>query len=148
MKVLLVDDHIPMRKQVKYMLAQEKDLDVVADVGSAETALLLVRKLRPDVVVMDIMLPRMNGIDATWAIMAECPGTRVIAFSNYSGPVLIQAALEAGALGFVCKPGAMEELIPAIRSVGAGKKYIAGRAPDQIGPASHLEKRRPVSGCP
>ncbi len=148
MKVLLVDDHIPMRKQVKSLIGQENDLDVVADVGSAETALALVRQLRPDVVVMDIMLPRMNGIDATWAIMAECPGTRIIAFSNYSAPILIQAVLEAGALGFVCKPRALEELIPAIRSVGVGRQYVTGRPSDQIGPAEDRGKRRTISGCP
>ena len=148
MKILLVDDHVPIREQVKRMLGQEPDLLVVADVGSAETALALVRQLRPDVVVMDIMLPRMNGIDATWAIMAECPGTRVIVFSNYSAPILIQAVLEAGAFGFVCKPRALEELIPAIRSVGAGKQYVTGRPSDRIGPAEDREKRRAISGCP
>jgi len=118
MKVLLVDDHIPMRKQVKSLIGKEKDLDVVADVGSAE----------PDVVVMDVMLPGMNGINATAVILAERPETRILALSNHAGAALVRAVLNAGALGFVSKHRAAEELIPAVRAVAAGECYLGASA--------------------
>jgi len=128
MKILLVDDHVPTREQVKFILGLEPDLQVVADVGSAEAGIEAARQYLPDVVVMDIMLPGMNGINATAAILAERPETRVLALSNHAGAALVRAVLNAGALGFVSKHRAAEELIPAIRAVAAGKRYLGNGA--------------------
>lgn len=124
MKVLLVEDHIPTREQVKSLISQEADLTVIAAVGSGEEAIETARKLLPDVVVMDILLPGMNGIDATRSILKERPRTCVLALSNHAGPTLVQAVMSAGGLGYVSKNRASDELILAIRAVGAGKTYI------------------------
>ncbi len=126
-RILLVEDHVPTREQVKVFLGQETDLTVVAEAGSAEEAIEKARLFTPDVVVMDIMLPGMNGIDATSRILSELPKTRILAFSNHAGPALIQAVLGAGGLGYVRKNRASEELIPAIRAVSEGKRYIVDK---------------------
>jgi len=124
MRVLLVDDHTPTREHVKTLLSQEQDLNVVAAVGSAEEALEMARLHRPDVVVMDLMLPGMNGVDATRLLLGEMAETRIMVLSNHSSPALVRAVLEAGGLGYVRKNRACDELIPAIRVVGAGRQYI------------------------
>ncbi len=125
MRMLLVEDHVPTRSLIKSMIDQEADLSVIADVGSAEMALNSVRQDQPDVIVMDILLPGMNGIEATQRILAEYPRIRVLALSNHVGTTIIQAVLNAGGLGYVYKNLAAEALIPAIRTVAAGEQYIA-----------------------
>lgn len=141
MKIMLVDDHVPTREAIKTLITQEQDFSVVAEAGTAEEALDLDRDLKPDVVVMDIMLPGMNGIEATRRILAERPGARILALSNHSGASLIQAVQHAGGLGYVRKNRAFEELIPAIRAVGAGKPFIGdidnGHAKDGRPDAGH-----------
>jgi DNA-binding NarL/FixJ family response regulator len=124
MKILLVEDHAPTREQVKSLLNQEKDMSVVASVGTAEEAIESARRLRPDVVIMDIMLPGMNGIEATKSILFERPDTRILALSNHAGTAFLQAVLAAGGSGYVRKHRASEELVLAIRTVVAGKQYI------------------------
>jgi DNA-binding NarL/FixJ family response regulator len=130
MKVLLVEDHAATREEVTSLISREKDLSVVAQVRTAEEAIETAKRLLPDVVVMDIFLPGMNGIEATRCILSERPQTRVLALSNYSGPALVQAILHAGGLGYVRKNRAFEELIPAIRSVGEGRQYVSTGSAD------------------
>jgi NarL family two-component system response regulator LiaR len=121
--IMLVDDHIPTRDQVKTLLSHEADMRVIAIAGSAEEALELDRALHPDVVIMDIMLPGMNGIEGTRHILSEHPQAKILALSNHSGPALVHAVLEAGGLGYVRKHRAGEELVAAIRQVSTGQKY-------------------------
>jgi len=128
MRVLLVEDHVATREQVKALIGQEKDLVIVAEVGSGEEAIKSFKVMDPDVVVMDIMLPGMTGIAATRRIIAERPRARILALSNYSGPALVQAVLDAGGLGYVRKNRALEELVAAIRTVGAGQQFIGDNA--------------------
>jgi two-component system invasion response regulator UvrY len=123
-RILMVDDHVPTREQVKALLCTQPDMTVVAEAGSAEEALDLERKLHPDVVLMDIMLPGMNGIEATRRILSGRPEARILVLSNHSGPVLIQSVFDVGGLGYVRKNRAHEELIPAIRMVSTGERYI------------------------
>jgi len=128
MKILLVEDHVPTREQVEALLSPENDLVVVAQVGTAEEGIQMAKQLGPDVVVMDIVLPGMNGIEATRCILLDRPATRIVALSNHAGATLVQAVLDAGGLGYVRKNRAFEELIPAIRAVHDGKRYIGENA--------------------
>ena len=122
--VLLVDDHVPTRQEMRRLVEVQDDMQVVAECGSGEDAILTARRLRPDIVIMDIVLPGITGVEATIAIVKDLPGTRVLALSNHSGRNLVRAVLDAGAVGFVRKNHAFEELIPAIRAACAGKRFL------------------------
>ena len=128
MKILLVDDHVPTREAIKSLIGQELDLSVVAEAGTGEEALDLARELQPDLVVMDIMLPGINGIETARRILAERPGARILALSNHSGASLIQAVQHVGGLGYVPKNRSFEELVPAIRAVAAGAPFFSAGA--------------------
>ena len=125
-RIMLVDDHVSMRKQVEALLGGDAEITVIAEAGAAEEALDMNRKLLPDVVVMDIMLPGMSGLEATRRILSERPEAKILVLSNHSGPALIQAVFDAGSLGYVRKNRADEELIPAIKVVSRGEKYTDG----------------------
>jgi DNA-binding NarL/FixJ family response regulator len=128
---MLVDDHKPTRDELREMVTTQPDISVVAEAESGEEAVEKARVSLPDVIVMDIMMHGVNGIEATRRILAERPGTRVLALSNHSGLSLVQAILNAGGLGYVPKNRAFEELIPALRCVAGGQRYI--RADDTTG---------------
>jgi DNA-binding NarL/FixJ family response regulator len=127
MRILLVEDHKPTREVMRALLEEQADMQVVGEAPTGEDAVSLSRDLQPDIVVMDILLPRMNGIEATRKILAAQPNVKVLALSNHFGESLVQAILDAGGLGYVQKSMAFEELIPALRTVAAGKSCI-GRA--------------------
>jgi len=124
MQVLLVDDHAPTRTEMGSLLAREEDLTVVGESESAEQAVEMARDLKPDVIVMDIVLPGMTGIEATEIIMREVPQTRIVTLSNHAGRNLVRAVISAGGMGYVLKDHAFEELVPAIRAAWAGKNYL------------------------
>lgn len=130
---MLVEDHKPTRDEMRALIGREPDMEVVAEAESGEEALGMARAEKPDVAVMDILLPGMNGIETTRKLLAEQPGVKVLALSNHFGDSLVKAILEAGGLGYVRKSKAFEELIPALRQVDAGRQYIskgsAGRRP-------------------
>ena len=125
MRVVLVEDHVPTRILLQSIINQETDLTVIADVGSAEEAFPWVRKDHPDVIVMDLLLPGMHGIEATRQILAEHPHIRILMLSNHAGKTVISEARKAGSMGYVYKNLAAVELIPAIRAVAKGEQYIA-----------------------
>ena len=130
MDILLVDDHAPTRREMISLMDGVEGLDVVGEAGGGAEGVQAADRLRPDLVVMDVVMPGMNGIEATRAILASYPETRVLALSNHTGRNLVQAVLDAGAAGYVRKDRAYEELIPAIRAVAAGRNYIGGRLDD------------------
>jgi two-component system, NarL family, response regulator len=117
-RVLIVDDHAVVRKALAVMLAQEPDLDIVGEAANGLQAVERVRELRPDLVLMDINMPVMNGIEATRVIRAECPGVRVIGLSMYEHAEQAHPMLDAGASVYVCKTDAPEALLQAIREHG------------------------------
>jgi DNA-binding NarL/FixJ family response regulator len=124
MTILLVDDHQPTREEMRALIEAQPDMTVVAEAPTGEDAVAQARELRPDIVIMDILLPGMNGVEATRAICAENPGIKVLALSNHFGESLVQAILAAGGKGYVQKSRAFEELIPALRAVAAGTQYF------------------------
>ncbi len=121
---MLVDDHAFTRKHMASLIDLQPGLSVVAEAGSGEEALPLATHIRPDLIVMDILLPMMNGIDATRAIIAAHPGQKILVLSNYEGNTLIESIKSAGALGFVKKDEAYEELIPAILDILSGRTHF------------------------
>lgn len=127
MRVLLVDDHAATREEMRLLIEEQEDLRVVGLVANGKDAIHEVERLRPGLIVMDIVMPGLNGIEATRAIRAAGSNVPILALSNHIGDDLVQAALAAGAGGYVRKDRACEELIPAIRAIAAGKQYLGTR---------------------
>jgi DNA-binding NarL/FixJ family response regulator len=125
MKILIADDHKEMREEMLALIDQQEDMEVVGQAADGEEAVRRFIDLNPDLVVMDIVMPGINGIEASKAIRASDPGVRILALSNHTGHNLVKAALNAGITGYVSKSRAYEELVPAIRSVAACKQYIS-----------------------
>jgi len=126
-RVLLADDHKIMREGLRSLLAATPGVEVVGEAGDGRTAVQLVLKLMPDVVVMDIGMPDLNGVDATRQIKTRAPRTKVIALSLHSDERFIAGMFKAGASGYLLKDGAFEELAHAIRTVAAGHTYLCPR---------------------
>ena len=122
--ILLVDDHPVFRQGLRHLLAKEKDLTVVGEAYDSQMAIELVRQKCPDLVVMDINMPHLKGIEATRQIISECSATRVLALSVHSGKQFVRDMIEAGASGYILKESIPEEMIDGIRSVLAGNVYL------------------------
>jgi DNA-binding NarL/FixJ family response regulator len=126
-KILLVDDNKIMRDVLRSFLAKQPGLEVVAEAENGRTAIKLTRKFRPDLIVMDIIMPDLNGIDATRRIVEEFPGTKVIALSMHSDRQFVVGMLKAGALGYLLKDCVLEELVLAVRAVLNNQTYLSSR---------------------
>ena len=124
MNILLVDDHQMMRDGLR-MLLERADFRVVGEAATGQEALAAARALLPDVVVMDISMPGMNGIDATRRLLAELPQTKVVGLSMNADRRYAVALFDAGAQAYVVKNSASEELIHALHAVAAGNKYVS-----------------------
>ena len=126
-RVLLGDDHQIVREGLRMILEREPGVQVIGEAGDGRAVLDLTQKTAPDVVVMDIAMPSMNGVEATRRIRSEMSGVHVVALSAYADKRYVLAMLEAGAQGFVIKAGAAEELLDAIRAVVRGESYLSPR---------------------
>ena len=124
-RILLADDHRILREGLRSLLAQQPDITVVGEASNGEAAVALARELRPDLVIMDVVMPGMDGISATRQIRAECPDTRVIALSMHSDLHFVSEMVRAGALGYLVKDSSFEELNQAVRSVIANRPYLS-----------------------
>ncbi|SNB46538.1 response regulator transcription factor [Geobacter sp. DSM 9736] len=122
--VLLAEDHRIVREGIRSLLEKEQELLVVAEAENGQAALREALRLRPDIVVLDLTMPDMNGIEATRRLVADVPGTRVIVLTMHSDKRFVSEALRAGAHGYVLKESAAEELVAAIRAVADGKRYL------------------------
>ena len=124
-KILLADNHQIVRQGLRRLLEEEPDLEVVGEAENGGAVIDLALKLAPDIILMDIGMPGISGIEATRVIRARCPKIRVIALSMLSGRWFVKSMLEAGASGYLLKDCAYEELITAIRQVMADKTYFS-----------------------
>jgi two-component system, NarL family, invasion response regulator UvrY len=127
---MLVEDHELTRRQMASLLEREKDLEVVAEASSGEESVGKAAEAKPDVIVMDVLLPGMSGVKACRSLVDAHHNVRLLVLSNYAGKTLVEAVLDAGALGYVRKDRAFEELIPAVRAVAAGQRYFGEKILD------------------
>ena len=123
-KILTVDDHPLLRQGIAAVIQGEKDMLIVGEAANGREAIEMFRGHRPDVTLMDLQMPDLNGIDAIAAIRQEYPQARIIVLTTYEGDALARRALKAGVAGYLLKDMIRTELLEAIRSVHAGKRYI------------------------
>jgi DNA-binding NarL/FixJ family response regulator len=123
--VLLADDHTVVRQGLKAMLTAEADMEVVGEAENGEQAVKLAKQIRPDVVVMDISMPLMNGLKATRQILRNEPEAKVLILSSYNDDECVNELLKAGATGFLMKQNAAGDLAPAIRHVKRGNQFLS-----------------------
>jgi two-component system response regulator NreC len=124
-RVLIADDHKIMLAGLRSLLEKQTDFEVVAEAENGRKAVLMALEKKPDVVVMDVSMPDLNGIEATMQIIDSLPGTRVIALSMHSDKRFVMGMLQAGASGYLLKDCASQELATAIHQVAEGKKYLS-----------------------
>ncbi len=127
-RVMIVDDHAVVRSGLEDFLLAYDDLELVGQAASGEEAVRLCPQIRPDVVLMDLVMPKMDGAAATRAIRQVCPNIQVIALTSFEQQDLVQAALQAGAIGYLLKNVSADELAGAIRSAKAGRPTLAPEA--------------------
>ena len=123
-RVLLVDDHPLVREGLKRVLGSVVGVIVVGEAATGEEAVARVRDLEPDIVMMDLSLPKMSGIEATRIIRSEFPATRVLALTMHLEEIYVRGALEAGASGYLVKDARPTELVRAIEAVQRGEQYV------------------------
>ncbi len=124
-KVLLADDHAVVRDGLRLLLEAQKDITVIGEAADGRETVRLVKQLCPDVVVMDIAMPELNGIDATRRIHQICFSTQIVILSMYASNEHVYQALRAGAIGYVLKESAGREVVHAVRTVYTGKRYLS-----------------------
>ena len=123
-RVLTVDDHALIREGIAALIANQKDIRLVADACNGREAIEQFRSHRPDVTLMDLQMPEMNGIDALIAIRSEFPEARIIVLTTYAGDALCKRAMKVGAYAYILKGSVRKDLLDAIRAVWAGKKIL------------------------
>jgi len=126
-KIIIADDHRLFREGLVNLLSDSKDIEILAQAENGMDVIAKSKELNPDVIIMDIGMPVLNGVEATGRLLKELPGIKVIALSMHSDKQYIKGMLEAGASGYLFKNCAYDELIEAIHTVFAGKKYLSDK---------------------
>ena len=134
-RVLSVDDHALIREGIAALIANQKDMRLVAEASNGREAIEQFRSHHPDITLMDVQMPEMNGIDALIAIRSEFPDARIIVLTTYAGDVLCKRAMQAGAQAYILKGNVRRDLLDTIRAVRAGKKFIHAEVAAEL--ASH-----------
>jgi DNA-binding NarL/FixJ family response regulator len=129
-RVLLADDHALMREGLRALLSAEPDIAIVAEVGNGHDAVRRAGELKPDVALIDITMPDLNGIEAARIIREKCPNTKVIILSMHASSEHVHRALQAGATGYLLKEAAGSEVVAAVHAVCLGKQYLSPALPD------------------
>ncbi len=139
-KVLLADDHLVVRMGISAIISFEKDLEVVGSADNGIDAVRLARALKPDVIVMDLMMPKKNGVDATVEILAENPSARVLVLTTFGTSQDIAKVMAAGAAGALVKTSSQAEIIAAIRAVAAGRRVMSDEIRNATSAASSVPR--------
>jgi two-component system, NarL family, response regulator NreC len=124
-RILLADDHAVVRQGFRMILGAHSDLEIVGEAGNGREAVELSAALKPDVVVMDVTMPELNGIEATRRLTADNPHIRVVALSMHKDSVYVREILRAGARGYLLKESVADDLVAAVRAVAAGEGYLS-----------------------
>lgn len=124
-RILLVDDHAVVRQGFRLILSQEPDIEVVGESGDGQDAVRLAQQLKPTLVIMDIAMPRLNGVEATRRIMEACPDARILILSMHKDAVYVRETLRAGAKGYLLKDSIDQDLLRAVRSVAGGDGFLS-----------------------
>ena len=124
-RILLADDHAVVRQGFKMILSAQPDMEIVGEAGNGREAVQLAEELRPDVVVMDVAMPELNGIEATRRLAASSPHARVVALSMHKDSVYVREILRAGARGYLLKDSPAPDLLMAVRAVASGEGYLS-----------------------
>ncbi len=131
-RILLADDHAMVRQGFRMILAAQPDMEIVGEAGNGREAVELAGELKPDVVVMDVAMPELNGIEATRRITDNAPRTRVLALSMYKDSVYVREILRAGARGFLLKDAIDRDLLAAVRAVAKGEGYLSPQVSEAV----------------
>lgn len=131
-RILLADDHPVVRRGFQMILAEQSDMEIVGEAGNGREALELAAKLKPDVVVMDVAMPELNGIEATRRMAENAPHARVLALSMHKDSVYVRETLRAGARGYLLKDSVAADLVSAVRAVAAGEGYLSPAVSDAV----------------
>ena len=124
-RILLADDHAVVRQGFKMILSAQPDMEIVGEAGNGREAVDLAEDLKPDIVVMDVAMPELNGIEATRRLAASMPHVRVVALSMHKDNVYVREILRAGARGYLLKDSVAADLVSAVRAVAQGEGYIS-----------------------
>jgi DNA-binding NarL/FixJ family response regulator len=124
LRIVVADDHKMLRESLRGMLGTQADMEVVAEADNGRTAITLTQDLQPDIVIMDVSMPGMNGLEATERLTEQCPSSRVVILTRHSEAAYVQPLLQGGASGLVLKQSTSDELLRAIRLVATGKTFI------------------------
>jgi two-component system, NarL family, response regulator NreC len=141
-RVLIVDDHAVVRAGLALLVNAETDLEAVGEAGNAREAILEARTAKPDVILMDVMMPEQSGIEAVPQLLHEHPGVKVLVLSMQDDPRYVREAFEAGASGYVLKEAADAEVVAAIREVAGGGRYVHPELGARLVAAETAERRR------
>jgi len=124
-RILLTDDHVLVRRGFRLILGQYDEFEVVGEAGSGAEALRLTAELHPHIIVLDVAMPEMNGVEVTQQVVRNFPGIRVLILSMHKDAIYVRETLRAGARGYLLKDAADTELITALRAIAAGNSYIS-----------------------
>jgi DNA-binding NarL/FixJ family response regulator len=144
--VLLADDHKMVRDGLRMLIDAQPDMTVVGEADNGRVAVSLARQLQPDVVVMDVAMPELNGLKATEQLRVLYPSIKILTLTRHTEDGYLHQLLKAGANGYVLKQSASDELVRAIRAVADGKSYLDQAVMEQI--IGSVVARHPVRGCP
>lgn len=132
LRILIAEDHETVREGIKLLVNAQPDMEVIGEAGDGEMAVKEAERLKPDIVLMDISMPVLNGLRATKRMRSVCPGVKILTLTRHTDDGYLQQIIGAGANGYVLKQSAPTELINAIRAVGSGKSYVDPSLADKV----------------